>query len=118
MLPLDGRTGAAIERYVLIRGRRDDTRSLFLNTAGSPIRSCQVQTAMSLAAGRAGIEAYHGTHGLRRMVATNMANAGVDAKTIADVLGHERIDTTMGYVKVSLPNLRKAAAHWPGEAES
>lgn len=118
VLPLDRRTGTAIERYVLMRGKRDDTRSLFLNTAGSPIRSCQVQTAMSLAAGRAGIEAYHGTHGLRRMVATNMANAGVDAKTIADVLGHERIDTTMGYVKVSLPNLRKAAAHWPGEAES
>lgn len=117
-LPLDERTGAAIERYALMRGRCDGTRSLFLNTAGSPIRSCQVQTAMSLAAGRAGIEAYHGTHGLRRMVATNMANAGVDAKTIADVLGHERVDTTMGYVKVSQPNLRKAAAHWPGEAES
>jgi site-specific recombinase XerD len=73
---------------------------------------------MSLAAGRAGIETYRGTHGLRRMVATNMVNAGVDPKTIADVLGHERIDTTMGYMKVSLPNLRKVAAHWPGEARS
>ena len=91
------------------------TRALFLNTAGSPITSSQVQTAMSLAAGRAGIDAYHGTHGLRRMVATNMANAGVDAKTMADVLGHERVDTTMGYVRVSVANLRRVAANWPGE---
>lgn len=118
VLPLDERTGAALERYALMRGKSDSTRALFLNTAGSPIRSHQVQTAMSLAAGRAGIEAYHGTHGLRRMVATNMVNAGVDPKTIADVLGHERIDTTMGYMKVSLPNLRKVAAHWPGEVRS
>ncbi len=118
VLPLDERTGAAIERYVLARGRSESTRFLFLNTSGAPIRSCQVQTAMSLAAGRAGIEAYHGTHGLRRMVATNMVNAGVDAKTIADVLGHERVDTTMGYMKVALPNMRKAAAHWPGEVAS
>ncbi|WP_283171220.1 tyrosine-type recombinase/integrase [Curtanaerobium respiraculi] len=118
VLPLDERTGSAIESYAVMRGKSASTRALFLNTAGSPIESCQVQTAMSLAAGRAGIEAYHGTHGLRRMVATNMVNAGVDAKTIADVLGHERIDTTMGYMKVSLPNLRKAAAHWPREARS
>ena len=79
-------------------GGRGDTRALFLNTAGPPIRSCQVQTAISLAAGRAGIGAHHGIHGLRRMAATNMVNAGVDAKTVADVLGHERVDTTMGYV--------------------
>ena len=49
------------------------------------------------------------------MVATNMANAGVDAKTMADVLGHERVDTTMGYVRVSVANLRRVAANWPGE---
>ena len=42
-----------------------------------------------------------------------MANAGVDVKTIADVLGHERIDTTVRYMKASMANLRKVAAHWP-----
>ena len=115
VLPLGERTGRALERYALMRRAAGPTRALFLNTAGSPITSSQVQTAMSLAAGRAGIDAYHGTHGLRRMVATNMANAGVDAKTMADVLGHERVDTTMGYVRVSVANLRRVAANWPGE---
>lgn len=68
---------------------------------------------MSLAAERACIDTYHGTHGLRRTVATNMANAGIDAKTIADVMDHERIDTTVRYVKISMANFRKVAAHWP-----
>ena len=53
--------------------------------------------------------------GLRRVVATNMANAGIDAKTIADVLGHERVDTTMGYVKISTQNLCRVASAWPKE---
>lgn len=112
-LPLDEDTGRAIERSVLSRRANPGVRALFVNTAGNPIKSHQVQTAMSLAAGRACIDTYHGTHGLRRTVATNMANAGVDVKTIADVLGHERIDTTVRYVKVSMANLRKVAAHWP-----
>lgn len=49
------------------------------------------------------------------MVATNMANAGIDAKTIADVLGHERVDTTMGYVKISSQSLCKVQARRPKE---
>lgn len=112
-LPLDEGTGRAIERSVLSRKADTGVRALFVNTIGNPIKSHQVQTAMSLAAGRACIDTYHGTHGLRRTVATNMANAGIDVKTIADVLGHERIDTTVRYMRVSMANLRKVAAHWP-----
>lgn len=112
-LPLDAETGLALEQYTCNRTSNPGVRTLFVNTAGNPITSSQVQTAVFLAAGRACIDSYHGTHGLRRMVATNMANAGVDAKTIADVLGHERIDTTVHYVKVSPNNLRKVANHWP-----
>ena len=112
-LPLDADTGHAIERSVLSRKANPGVRALFVNTVGNPIKSHQVQTAMSLAAGRACIDTYHGTHGLRRTVATNMANAGIDVKTIADVLGHEKIDTTVRYVKVGMANLRKVAAHWP-----
>lgn len=112
-LPLDEDTGRAIERSALSRKAKPGVRALFVNTVGNPIKSHQVQTAMSLAAGRACIDTYRGTHGLRRTVATNMANAGVDVKTIADVLGHEWIDTTVRYMKVSMANLRKVAAHWP-----
>lgn len=111
-LPLDEDTGLALEQYAYNRTSNPGVRTLFVNTTGNPITSSQVQTAIFLAAGRACIDSYRGTHGLRRMVATNMANAGVDAKTIADVLGHERIDTTVRYVKVSPNNLLKVAAHW------
>lgn len=111
--PLGADAGRAIERSVLSRKANPGARALFVDAVGNPMKSHQVQTAMSLAAGRACIDAYHGTHGRRRTTATNMANAGIDAKTIADVLGHERIDTTVRYVEVGMANLRKVAAHWP-----
>jgi len=76
-LPLDQRTGAAIEQYVSTRQKVSATRALFLDAAGGPVTSTSVTTAVRLAAGRASIPEYHGTHGLRRMVATNMINAGV-----------------------------------------
>lgn len=117
-LPLDAKTGDALERYAIMRVANPGVHELFVNTAGNPISSSQVQTAVFLAAGRACIDSYHGTHGLRRMVATNMANAGVDAKSIADLLGHERIDTSIAYVRVSPENLRKVAARWPESKEA
>ena len=113
-LPLDGETGGALQRYAEMRGPEESTRAMFLNGARRRISYEQVRVAMSLAAGRACVESYHGTHGLRRMVATNMANAGVDAKTIADVLGHERVNTGERYIAISSPNLARCAGEWPG----
>ena len=34
-------------------------------------------------------------------------------KAIADVLGHQSIDTTAIYAKVDLPHLRTVALPWP-----
>lgn len=63
VLPLDGRTKAALKRYTTMHRKAEGTCSLFLSTAGTPMRPHQVHTAMSLAGGRARIEAYHKTHG-------------------------------------------------------
>ena len=57
VLPLDGHTKAALERYATMHRKAEGTRSLFLSTAGTPMRPHQVHTAMSLAGGHAGIEA-------------------------------------------------------------
>jgi site-specific recombinase XerD len=37
----------------------------------------------------------------------------VPIKTIADLLGHRRINTTFIYTKVDLPHLRLLAREWP-----
>lgn len=42
-----------------------------------------------------------------------MVSAGVDIKAVADILGHERILTSMGYLRLDLNSLREVAAEWP-----
>lgn len=118
-IPLDAETGAALEDYVLNARRRVvGSRSLFLpdgNEEGdASMTFSQVEGALELLSEKAGVK-FPGTHSMRRAVATNMVNNGVGIKLVADILGHEDIGTTMGYLRVDLSSLRKAAAPWPEE---
>lgn len=118
-IPLDSETGCALEDYVL-NGRPNDigSRSLFLpdglEEKGAQLTFNQVGGAISLLSEKAGVRSA-GTHSFRRAVATNMVNNGVPIKPVADILGHEDIATTMGYLRVDLNSLRKAASPWPKE---
>ena len=118
-IPLDEETGEALEHYVL-NGRPNDTgsRSLFLpeglEEKGPQLTYRQVGGAISLLSEKAGVR-NAGTHSFRRAVATNMVNNGVPIKPIADLLGHEDIATTMGYLRVDIGSLRKVASPWPEE---
>ena len=118
-IPLDAETGAALEVYVASFRPRSPGKPLFMATGGERgvggIMPNQVHGAITLAAEKAGIADFHGTHTLRRSVATRMVNGGVGIKVIADILGHEQITTTMGYLRVDLARLRKVAASWPEE---
>lgn len=118
-VPLDAETGTALEDYALNARRRDaESRSLFLpdgNEEGdASMTFSQVGGALNLLSEKAGVK-FPGTHSMRHAVATNMVNNGVGIKPIADLLGHEDIGTTMGYLKVDLVSLRKAISPWPKE---
>jgi len=56
----------------------------------------------------------HGTHILRKTMATQMLKNGATLKQISDVLRHRCIDTTMIYTKVNIPQLAKVALPCPG----
>jgi site-specific recombinase XerD len=118
-IPLDAETGAALELYVTSFRPKNDGGPTFILTGGEQgsngITRKHVSRAIFCAAKKAGIDDYHGTHTLRRSVATRMINDGVDIKVIADVLGHELITTTMRYLRVDLAKLRKVVALWPKE---
>lgn len=63
---------------------------------------------------RAGIESsIEGSHAIRHAFATRLLARGTPIKTIADLLGHQSIDTTFMYTKVDLPQLRTLAREWP-----
>ncbi|MGH9479778.1 MAG: tyrosine-type recombinase/integrase, partial [Terriglobales bacterium] len=51
-------------------------------------------------------------HGLRHTAATRMAEAGLDAFTVAALLGHTQVTTTQRYVHPQRDALARAAALW------
>jgi len=118
-IPLDSDTGAALEDYVVnARPSGTGSRSLFLpdglEAKGARMTFQQVGGAIGLLSEKAGVRD-SGTHPLRRAVASNMLNNGVPIKPVADILGHESLATTMGYLRVNVESLRKAASPWPKE---
>lgn len=61
---------------------------------------------------RAKLDGRSGTRGIylfRHSLATNMLGANIPIKTIGDLLGHASINSTYGYTKVDLINLREAS---------
>ncbi len=67
---------------------------------------------MRAALHRAGLADRPGRRGLylfRHTLATRLLAAGHPIKTIADVLGHASTDTTYGYARIELSNLRTVA---------
>jgi len=55
-----------------------------------------------------------GAHLLRHSIATQMVQQERSIKEVADLLGHQHIDTTAVYIKVALPQLATVALPFPG----
>jgi site-specific recombinase XerD len=117
-LPLMNRCGNALADY-LKQGRPSCiSRRVFVRHStpvGSDLVSENVRGAMRRAYLRAGLpKEWTGTHILRHTAATRMLNNGASLKQIADVLGHQSIDTTMIYTKVDIVSLSNICRRWPG----
>lgn len=120
-LPVMQDCGKSIARYLRAGRPGTDSRRLFVRhvvPAGSAMNAENVRGAMRRAYARAGFSSeVTGTHILRHTAATNMLNGGSTLKEIADVLGHQSIDTTMGYTKVHTQALRCVVQPWPGDRQ-
>ncbi|MGH9019510.1 MAG: site-specific tyrosine recombinase XerC [Acidimicrobiales bacterium] len=91
--------------------------TLFLTVSGGPFAS-DVLSRMVTAYVRAGAPAKHGScHLFRHTAATLMLDHGADVRYVAEMLGHQKLETTMTYTRVSLAKLREVhAATHPAEA--
>ena len=115
LLPLPPRLRRAL--IVYLRNGRPATRSraLFVRhqaPLGEALQAHHVRSAMRRAFARCGI-APDRVHSLRHTFATRLHRKGVGLKAIADLLGHASLDTTAGYARVNLEELRQAALPWP-----
>jgi site-specific recombinase XerD len=121
MLPLLASVGRAIANY-LRRGRPDtDCRHLFVRytfPVGSQVsRAIIIEAFAGAFAKVAGCEGWRCTHVLRYTAATRMYRRGASLKEIADLLGHESLDTTAMYTKVDQARLATVALPWPKEVQ-
>jgi len=119
-LPLPQELGTALAEYVLHGRPRLDVPHVFLRHRApqGPITSTYgIGHIVRKHLQRAGIHApSQGAHLLRHSLATRMVNEGVEAKQIADILGHVSIDSTAIYTKVDTRHLSAVALPFPGGA--
>jgi integrase/recombinase XerD len=116
LLPLPQRLGKALASY-LRRGRPSVAQSqVFLChhfPYGTPLSTGQVGYVIRKAYVRAGLPVTR-THLLRHSFATTLHQQGASLKALADVLGHQSLESTTIYTRVNLRQLRLVAMPWPG----
>jgi integrase/recombinase XerD len=121
-LPLPQDVGDALIAY-LKHGRPNATQRAVFLTHHAPFNPLQTATAITHIAqqclANAGIPVSpgHGAHLFRHAAATRMVQGGASFKQIADVLGHQTLQTTAIYAKLNLAALSQVALPWPGGAQ-
>ena len=96
------RPAAGLSDFLFLRHR---------NLAGRPFSLSGLRQAMRRAARGAGLPT--GTHRLRHSFAARLYARGADLKQIADVLGHQYLDTSNRYVHPGAQDLMALAQPWP-----
>ena len=93
-----------------------DVDTLFLTVTDGRFAP-DVLSRMVTAYVSAGAPAKHGScHLFRHTAATLMLDAGADVRYVAEMLGHQKLETTMIYTRVSMAKLREVhAATHPAE---
>jgi site-specific recombinase XerD len=116
-VPMTRRLAVAISNY-LQQGRPSCSSSVLfvLHRApqGKTITPYGIRGVVLRRATDAGLtHCIHGTHVIRHSVASRWIQSGATLKQIADLLGHQSIDTTSIYAKVDLNTLAEVALPWP-----
>ena len=119
-LPLPHDVGQAMVAYVQSGRPPSASRQVFVRSR-PPFRSltsAAVWAIVRQAFTRAGIVVPPGvaSHIFRHTVASQMVNHGASFKDVADVLGHQSIQTTGIYAKLELEALAAVALPWGGGA--
>lgn len=117
--PLTKEVGKAVSDY-LLHGRPavGGAKQIFVRHRapyGPFVSAAAISEIVEKYAQRVGIDSPRlGSHLLRHSLATRLVNQGVPIKHIADVLGHEGINTTAIYTKVDRSSLDTIALPFPG----
>jgi integrase/recombinase XerD len=121
-LPIPGTLMEALIDYVKNGRPVTKTRQIFVYhraPQGKPVKTTTVRAVVRRAFSRAGFNSTQSqVHRLRHTMATRLLMNKVTLKTIADILGHQSINTTIRYTYVDQAALRMIALPWPVRGQS
>ena len=115
-LPLSEEVGFAIIDYVKNGRPKSDSQHIFIRHIPPFTEFAESGNFSQLLIKylqRAGVKIPHGNargmHTLRHSLASNMLAEGTALPVVSEILGHSKTDTTMIYLKISIPQLRQCS---------
>lgn len=94
-------------RHLAREAEASGSSHLFRNQHGAPLRVYALQDAYKNAVQRAKLTDFH-FHDLRHTFASRLVMAGVDLRTVQELMGHKTITMTLRYTHLSPDHNRKA----------
>ncbi|PZR57352.1 MAG: hypothetical protein DLM50_06450 [Candidatus Meridianibacter frigidus] len=100
-------TADALQSYLKVRPRCKDG-ALFVSKQGRRLSYQQIGRVFSAYVRISGLEGKITPHTMRHSVATHLHKSGVDLMTIKEFLGHESVQTTQIYAKMTMDHVRRS----------
>ena len=100
---MDSVTAMYIRNYLAVR--TDHNEALFVNRLGDRFETGGIRDMMKRLEEYSGVKKIH-PHKFRRTLATNLHKRGMPIQTIAAILGHDKIETTMEYIVLNRENTK------------
>jgi len=95
-----------------------DSEALFVSSKGNPLDPKYFHRRLRVYCTKAGITRAVDIHTFRRSLATHLLEAGADVRYVQKVLGHQSVNTTRKYLRVTTENLRNVLlTYHPREAK-
>ena len=105
MVYLSDVAGMLISQF--LAERTDDNPALFVGCRHERLQPGGVRIMLKAVAKRAGVDHVH-PHKFRRTLATELSRKGMPIQEVANILGHEKIDTTMKYVILNKDDVKSS----------
>jgi len=120
VVPLSGRVCEMAKNYILavrpffVHGK--DGGHLIVNRWGKQMSGTSIWSVVKRSTYLAGIKKNVTTHTLRHTCATHMLKNGAPVRHLQEMLGHESLETTQIYTRVTINDLKEIHAKYhPGE---